>query len=388
MNNRVCIITGTRAEFGLLEPLIRRFLNDSEIDLQLVVTGSHLSEKFGNTQDEIEKAGIPIYKRIRIDLDGDSKEDMAISTGETVSAFAHYYEEEKPDIVVVLGDRYEIFAAVSAASVMCIPIAHIHGGEITEGAVDDSLRHAITKMSYLHFTACETYRKRVIQMGESPDRVYNVGALGVENIKRLEQIDRPKLENYLGINLDSNYALVTYHPVTTDTKETEKEFNSLVSVMKKHSDMKFIITMSNADAGGRTINELWKSETLNHKNWRLVSSLGSKRFLSLLANAKMMIGNSSSGILEAPSFGIPTVNIGDRQKGRMMASSIICCSSEKEDIEKAVKTALSDSIIEKIKGTENPFGDGETSVKIYEIVKCFLNNETTGIRKHFYDINF
>lgn len=386
MKQRVCVVTGTRAEFGLLEPLIKKLNNDDEIDLQLAVTGSHLSDEFGNTQEEIEKAGFGIATRIKVDLSGDTKADMAVATGRILSAFAEYFAIDKPDLVVVLGDRYEIFAATSAAALQGVPVAHIHGGETTEGAVDEFLRHSISKMSSLHFAACEEYRKRIIQLGESPDRVFNVGSLGVENTLNLQEMPLSELSDDVGVNLNKGYVLVTLHPATQENDTAETQVNELIAAMNHFPELSFIITKANADAGGRTINNAWEKEAIKHNNWVVVSSLGSKRYLSALKNSKMIIGNSSSGIIEAPAVHVPTVNVGDRQKGRIMADSVICCDICEQAVVNAMLTALSDEFINKVENVVSPFGSGRTSDKIFEVIKDTFKNGQIDTKKKFYDL--
>ena len=390
MRNRVCVVTGTRAEFGLLLPLLQRLNEENTVELQLVVTGSHLLAAFGNTQEEIERSGIPIFARIPLRMTGDSKADMTVSTGEAISAFAEFFAANKPDLLILLGDRFEIFAAATAAALQGVVIAHIHGGETTEGAVDEFLRHAITKMSYLHFTACEEYRHRVIQLGEAPERVYNVGALGVENIVHFPAIDRETLSAELAFDLQHvPYAIVTLHPVTQEEDTAEAQAYALIKAMEHFPHMNFLITKANADAGGRSINVIWEREAPSHSNWKLVASLGMRRYLSALRNAAMMLGNSSSGIIEAPALHVPTVNIGMRQSGRVLASSVICCDASERAIAAAMTEALSEPFREVVKETVCPFGDGQTSAKMLRIILDFLQSgERKESKKVFYDVAF
>lgn len=389
MKHTVCVITGTRAEFGLLQPLIRKLNNDEEINLQLVVTGSHLSAAFGNTQIEIEATGFPIYARVPISLEGDLKLDMVRTTAEAISAFADYFSANRPDLLVVLGDRYEIFGASTAAAMLGIPIAHLHGGETTEGAVDEFLRHSITKMSTIHFTACEQYKNRVIQLGEAPERVFDVGALGVENIINLPEIPLEELREKLQTDInDTQYGLIIFHPTTQEQGTAEHQVKELIKAISGFDDMKFIIIKSNADAGGRLINSIWDEEAKKHDTWVLVSSLTSRLYLTALKHAAVMIGNSSSGIIEAPALHIPVINIGDRQKGRLMADSVICCEPNAEDIAVAMKRAMSSAFGQIAKETKSPFGDGNTSDKIVYGIKRFLSSDRTDTKKAFYDIKF
>lgn len=388
-NYKVCVITGTRAEYGLLRELLFKFRDNNKIDLTLVVTGSHLDNSFGNTQEEIIEDGFPDYIKIPIPMDNDSKEGMAISAGVAMSRFAGLFTNYKPDIIVVLGDRFEIFAAASAAHFIGIPVAHISGGDITEGAVDDAVRHCLTKISSLHFTGCEQSAMRVIQMGEQPDRVFNVGEPGVENCLNMELMSRKELSESIKFkDVLKDYSVVTFHPVTMEDNTVVSQVYELIAAMDRQDGMSYVITMANADAGGREINDIWIKEGKKHSNWLVVTSLGVLRYLSAIKYAKLVIGNSSSGIVEAPSIGTPTVNIGDRQKGRMMAGSVICCAADKSEIFKAMKTALADEFQENAKHIKSPFGDGTTSKQIVNFILDYLENRKETNEKRFYDIVF
>jgi len=387
MKHSVCVVTGSRAEFGLLLPLLRKIGADEQLELRLVVTGSHLSRSFGNTQGEIEESGVTIHFRIPVPLDGDSKAEMVRATGTAMSAFSDYFTEHRPELLVVLGDRYELFAASAAAAMMGISVAHLYGGETTEGAVDEFLRHSITKMSYLHFAACEEYRYRVIQLGESPDRVFNVGALGIENILKMPLLTREELENSIGFDLSGQpYSVVTFHPVTLEDNTAEGQLLELISAMDEFPDIRYIITKANADAGGRRINQLWDEEAKTRENWLVVPSLGVQRYLSALKYAQMMLGNSSSGIIEAPAMHIPTVNIGDRQKGRMMADSIICCEPKRGSIVAAMKEALTPEFKSVASRTVCPFGNGDTTERVLVEIKSFVKGTVHDTKKKFYDL--
>lgn len=389
MKHSVCVITGSRAEFGLLHPLLVKLEEEETIDLWLVVTGSHLSQTFGNTQEEIVASGLPIYGRVPIPLEGDSKLDMVKATGAALSAFAAWFAEHCPELLVILGDRYEIFAAATAAALLGIPIAHLHGGETTEGAVDEFLRHSITKMSYLHFAACEEYRRRIIQLGEAPCRVFNVGALGVENICSINPIPLDILQKDIGIGLEKGkYAVVTFHPVTLEDGTAEGQVRELIAAMEMLPELNYIVTLANADAAGRAVNQIWQREADSHSHWAVVPSLGARRYLSLLRDAAMMIGNSSSGIIEGPALGIPTVNIGDRQKGRIMAESILCCAPKRESIIQTMQKALTPKFQRTAKNVMKPFGDGKTSEKILPLIKNFLNDSDINMKKTFFDLTF
>lgn len=386
---QICVITGTRAEYGLLRELLFKLRDDSRLKLTLVVTGSHLIEKFGNTQKEIIEDGFADYIKVPIPLEDDSKLGMAKAAGIAMEKFGELFTGYRPDICIVLGDRFEIFAAVSAAHLIGIPVAHISGGDVTEGAVDDAMRHCITKLSSLHFPGCEQSAKRIIQMGEQPDRVFNVGDPGVENCLKVKCLSRNELAR--DINFDAimgDYAVVTFHPVTMENNTAISQLHELIHAMDEFPNMSYIITMANADADGRKINDVWVIENENHSNWKLVSSLGVVRYLSAVKYAKTVIGNSSSGIYEAPPMGTPTVNIGDRQKGRMMAESVVCCLPERESIINAIRTVLKDDFQSRSQNIVSPFGDGTTSEQIVEHVIEYLNQNYETIKKGFYDINF
>ncbi|NCC01717.1 MAG: UDP-N-acetylglucosamine 2-epimerase (hydrolyzing) [Clostridia bacterium] len=381
----ICILTATRAEYGLLKPIIKKIMKVEDFDVQVVATGAHLSPEFGLTYREIENDGIKIDKKIEILLSGDTPAAISKSMGLAMISFADYFEKLKPDILVVLGDRYETLAVCCSAMNQRIPIAHLYGGETTEGAVDEAIRHAITKLSYLHFTSTEEYRRRVIQLGEHPNRVFCVGAMGIENILNERLLSKIELEETMNLSLDKPYAMVTFHPVTLEDSDTEKQMQELLFACRQHHEMNFIFTKANADAGGRTINQMIDKFVGENDNAVAFTALGMKRYLSALKFSSMVIGNSSSGLIEAPSFGIPTINIGDRQKGRLQANSVINCLPEGEDIDKAIVLALSDNFSNKARKTINPYGDGNTSEKIVATIKDFLLNNKINLKKKFYD---
>lgn len=387
IKKNICVITGTRAEYGLLSPLIKKISIDDSLNLQLVVTGAHLSPEFGLTYKEIEKDGFKIDKRIEIILSSDTSVAINKSMGLAMISFSEYFEESKPDLVIVLGDRYEIFAATTAAAISKIPIAHIHGGETTEGATDEFLRHSITKMSYLHFTSAKEYRNRVIQLGEEPERVFEVGALGVENIKTMNLMDIKELEDSIGFKLDKPYGLVTFHPVTMEDGKAKEQFEELLKALDNFKNMKFIITKANSDSDGRIINKLIDEYSINNKE-KVISftSMGKLRYLSAMKYCSLVIGNSSSGIIEAPSFNVPTINIGDRQKGRIQAKSVINCEPNFNDIKKAIVLALNTNFNDEIRKCESPYGSGQTSNEILKIIKDYLINNKINLKKSFYNI--
>lgn len=385
---RICVITGTRAEYGLLRRCLFLLQNHPNVDMMLVVTGTHLIETFGNTQQEIRDDGFS-YVSIPIPMEDDSKAGMAISAGVAMQRFAELFQEDRPDLILILGDRFEIFSAASAAHLMGIPIAHISGGDVTEGAIDDAVRHSITKMSTLHFPGCEQSAKRIIQMGEQPDMVFNVGDPGVENCLCMKKMPRKELAENLGFSqIMGDYNVVTFHPVTMESDTAEKQVRELICAMDAEDRMAYIVTLSNADAGGRRINEIWRTEEKSHPNWLVISSLGVLRYLSAVQYAKLVIGNSSSGIYEAPALGTPTINIGDRQKGRMMADSVLTVSPEASAICEAMHRAMGPGFREIVRKAHSPFGNGTTSEQIVRIVLKYLDGDHTHMQKSFYDIDF
>ncbi|MFW2379424.1 UDP-N-acetylglucosamine 2-epimerase [Aliarcobacter butzleri] len=387
MNKRkVCVVTGTRAEYGLLYWLLKEIEADKELELQLIVTGMHLSPEFGLTYKEIEKE-FKIDKKIEMLLSSDTSVSISKSMGLAQISFAETYDQLKPDIVVVLGDRYEIFSATSTAMIARIPIVHLHGGETTEGAFDESIRHSITKMSHLHFTATGEYRNRVIQLGEHPSRVFNVGGLGIENIKRLKLLTKEEFENSIDFKLNKKNILVTFHPVTLENSTAQEQFQELLDVIDELKETNIIFTKANSDTDGRIINQMIDEYvTKNFQKSVEFTSLGQLRYLSALQFVDAVVGNSSSGLLEAPSFKIGTINIGDRQKGRIKADSVIDCSANKTDIEKAFERLYSKEFQDILQNVENPYGDGCASKKIIEVLK---NVDLKNIlKKSFYNIKF
>lgn len=383
---RICVVTGTRAEYGLLYWLMREIADDPDLQLQVIATGMHLSPEFGSTYREIEADGFEIDARVEMLLSSDSPVGVAKSIGLGVIGFADALARLEPDILVVLGDRFEILAAAQAAMVARVPIAHIHGGEATEGLIDEAIRHSVTKMSHLHFTAAEPYRQRVIQLGEQPDNVFNTGAIGLDNLKRLRLLNRNELEQSLKFSLgDSSVILCTYHPVTLDGAEASTVIGEIFKALNQLTNVKVIFTKANADTGGRIINSMIDDYVSNYSN-RAISfvSLGQIRYLSLLCQADVVLGNSSSGILEAPAALTPTVNIGDRQRGRLKSPSVIDCDSSSESILSAIRQALSPGFQKVAAQGENPFGRGEASIFIKEQLK--LADLRKIIFKTFYNL--
>lgn len=386
MKHNICVVTGTRAEYGLLKPLIKKIYNSDDFNLQLVVTGMHLSSEFGLTYHEIEDDKIPITHKIEMLLSSDTTVGVTKSMGVALFGFADFYEMYKPDIVVILGDRYEMLMAATAAMIARVPIAHIHGGELTEGLIDEAIRHSITKMSHIHFTATEEYRNRVIQLGEQPDTVYNVGALGVENIKSIKLMDKAVLEQNLNFKFNSPTALVTFHPVTLENITAKEQFENILKLIDKNKQLSIIFTKANSDTNGRIINDMINDYVRNNAD-RCVAftSLGQLRYLSSLKYCDVVIGNSSSGIIEVPSFHIPTINIGDRQKGRISAESVIDCNTNFKDIDRALNMSLSDEFKKIVAKCKNPYEGENTSDKIINVIKEKLINNIN-IKKEFYNI--
>lgn len=385
MSTRVCVATGSRAEYHLLTPLLRRLSCNPEFDLRIAVTGAHLSPEQGNTYREIEDDGFSIDQKIPILDEDDSPSGKNRAIARAIEGFDRYFSQSAPGLLVILGDRYEMLGVATAAMMRRIPIAHIHGGETTEGAADEAVRHSITKMSQLHFTSCERYRHRVIQLGEDPDRVFNVGSLGVENIANVSLMTRPELEQSLGINFGDRVALVTYHPVTLDERLPGAQAADLIEALSDFPGMTVLFTKANADAGGAAINSAIERACADRPAWHLFASLGMRRYLSALSLVDVVVGNSSSGILEAPSFGVPVVNIGDRQRGRVQSANIINCEDNVEAMRDAIAHALTDSFREEARAASSPYGDGHASELIVEQIERWCARGID-VKKHFYDL--
>jgi len=382
---KICIFTGTRAEYGLLKPLLDKIKKDRQLELQIIVSGMHLSTEFGLTYKEIEKDDFRISKKVDISLDSDKPTGICKSTGLGIIKLSKVYAQLRPDIVVILGDRFEALAAATAAMILRMPIAHLNGGEATFGVIDEAIRHSITKMSHLHFTSTETYRKRVIQLGESPKRVFNVGALGLDNIKSLKLLNRKVLEKELNFKFNKHNLLVTFHPVTLETNTAGKQFQNLLTALDSLRDTNIIFTKANADSGGRAINRMIDKYILRnaHKSMA-VASMGQLRYLSTMQFVDAVVGNSSSGIIEVPSFKIGTINIGNRQKGRIQARSVINCKPLKDDIRGAIRKLYSKEFQSLLNNIVNPYGDGRTARRIKNILKDY--NIDSILKKRFYDL--
>ncbi len=386
MKKKIAVLTATRAEYGLLRRIILALNNTEEFEAEVVVTGAHLSPEFGLTYHDILDDNIPIARKIEILLSSDTPTGISKSMGLALISFAEYFEESRPDALIVLGDRYETLAVCCAAMNARIPIVHLYGGETTEGAVDEAIRHSITKMSYLHFTATEQYRQRVIQLGEHPDRVFKVGAIGIENILKTKLLSKSDLEESISFSLNQPYAVVTFHPVTLESKSAGTQFKEILRAFARHSEMKYIFTKANADTDGRIINQMIDEYVLENTNAVCFESLGSLRYLSAVKYSSVVIGNSSSGLLEVPSLKVPTINIGDRQKGRLQADSVLNCSADAVEIDRAMRLACSGEFRDKIASVKNPYGDGETSEKIVGVLKNVFAKKELNLKKQFYDL--
>ena len=382
---KICVVTGSRAEYGLLYWLLKDLQADSELDLQLVVTGMHLSSRFGSTYKLIEEDGFSINHKVDLDIDGDSPQNIAESVGRGTIGFAYAFGRLQPDIVVVLGDRYEILSAVQAAMIMNVAIAHLHGGELTEGAIDDSIRHAITKMSHLHFVAAEPYRQRVIQLGERPERVFNVGSPGLDNIKKIKLLKREEFEKSIDFKLGAINFLVTYHPVTLCQEGPERALLALFKAIDEFPSSRVIFTMPNSDTDNKMIGEMIDGYVKsNPGRAKSFLSLGQLRYLSAITNVSVVLGNSSSGLIEVPVFNKPTVNIGDRQKGRLRASSVIDCEENATSISSAIDKVLSEDFQKSLGQVHHPYKSGNASKAISKTLKSF--NLDGILAKGFYDL--
>lgn len=384
---KICVVTGTRAEYGLMSRLIRLINDSDKTQLQLIATNMHLSPRFGNTYQEIEADGIKIDKKVPI-ID-DNAPDTAVETlhsmSRALSGFAEAYAELKPDLIVVLGDRYEILAAATAALIERIPVAHLHGGEITEGAYDDAIRHSITKMSHLHFTSTEEYRKRVIQLGEQPERVFNVGALGVENIKKLPLMSKEEIEKEIDFKIDGNTILVTYHPVTLGDRTAKEDIDDFIAALEERQDLRVVFTMPNSDTGGQFIVDAINGFVArNAERAKAYKSLGVLRYLSVMKQVAAVVGNSSSGLLEVPSFGIPTLNIGDRQNGRIAAESVYSCAPDKESVMSGLDKVLSKEFRELAYVVCNPYEKANTAEEMFKVISTYPLDGLN--QKKFYNI--
>ncbi len=382
----ICVVTGTRAEYGLLYWLLREIEADPALDLQLLATGMHLSPEFGMTVEAIEADGFAVDERVEMLVSSDTPVGIAKSIGLGVIGFADAFARLQPDIVVVLGDRFEILAAAQAALVARIPIAHLHGGETTEGAFDEAIRHSITKMAHLHFVAAEPYRRRVVQLGEDPARVFTVGSPGLDHIHRTPRMERAEVEEMLGFPLDAPAFVVTFHPETLSGLSAAESADELLRALLRFPDACFVFTKSNADTGGRAINHAIDAFVeARPDRARAFTAMGLPRYLSTLALADVVVGNSSSGLTEAPALGVPTVNVGDRQKGRLRAASVIDCATSEAEIADAIETALSPAFRAQTGGQALPYGVGDASPAVCRVLRETPLGDAL-LKKHFHDL--
>jgi GDP/UDP-N,N'-diacetylbacillosamine 2-epimerase (hydrolysing) len=372
VNNKrtICVVTGTRAEYGLLYWILKGIQASIDLELKIIATGMHLSPEFGLTYKQIESDGFLIDRKVEMLLSSDTSTAIIKSIGLGMIGFADAYKELEPDLLLVLGDRFEIFSAVSAAMIAQIPVAHLHGGETTEGAFDEAFRHSITKMSHIHFTSTEEYRNRVVQLGEQPKHVFNVGAVGIDSIKRLKLLSKKELEEAIGFTLGKQNLLVTFHPVTLEKATAESQFKNILRALDELEETHLIFTKSNADTDGRIINRMIDDYVSMRQEKAVVhTSLGQLRYLSTIQYMDGVVGNSSSGIMEVPSFKVGTVNIGDRQLGRIKVASIIDCKPSYEGVQSALSKLFSGDFKKQIKSTVSPYGDGGVSEKIIHHIR-------------------
>lgn len=384
MTRRVAVFTGTRAEYGLLYWLMKEIQQSELLDLQLIVSCMHLSPEFGDTWRQIVEDGFEIDAKVEMLLSSNTDVGTVKSMGLGVLGFADALDRLRPDLLVVLGDRFEALSICQAALIMRIPVVHLHGGELTEGAYDDAIRHAITKMAFLHFVAAEPYRKRVIQMGESPERVFNVGAVGLDHLKRTPGMPLKQLSESLDFDVSAPFLLVTYHPVTLLEEDPVQSFEALLRALEAFPEYRVVLTYPNADNGGRAIIPMIEQFSARSPERVLaIPSLGFRRYLSVVKRACAVVGNSSSGIIEVPSFGVPTVNIGSRQAGRLSAESVLHCAANKEAIESAIATALSEPFAQASRQVLNPYGEGDAASAIARVLEtCDVSGH-----KSFHDLS-
>jgi GDP/UDP-N,N'-diacetylbacillosamine 2-epimerase (hydrolysing) len=384
MKRKICVVTGSRADYGLLRFVMQGIKEDADLVLQVVATGMHMSPTFGLTYREIEADGFNIDAKVETLSSSDTPVGIAESMGKGLSGCAAVFRRLQPDVILVLGDRFEIFAATAAALVAKIPVAHLHGGETTIGAFDEAFRHSITKMSHFHFVAAEEYRQRVIQLGENPDHVFLVGGLGVDGVKNISLLSKDEIESSLGVKFQSKSLLVTFHPVTLEDETSEVQMKELLSALSDLSDTTLIFTMPNADTGGLVLIKMIQEFVSQNANSFAFTSLGQLRYLSCMAQVDAVIGNSSSGLIEAPAFKKGSINIGDRQLGRLQASSIINCKPEKKLIGEAIRRMYSSEFQRSLVKTINPYGEGGASARIVEILRT---ESLAGIvKKTFHDL--
>jgi GDP/UDP-N,N'-diacetylbacillosamine 2-epimerase (hydrolysing) len=383
---KICVVTGARADYGLLRWVMQGIRDSPGLELQVIATGMHLSPEFGLTFREIERDGFAIDSKIEMLLSADSASALSKSTGLGLIGFGEVLQRLQPDLLFVLGDRFEIFAAAAAATLARIPIAHAHGGETSEGAFDEALRHSITKMSHLHFVAAEAYRKRVIQLGEDPERVFLVGGLGLDNVGKLRLLEREALEAALGFKLGPKNLLITFHPVTLENATSAPQMDALLGALDALEDTHLIFTLPNADTGGRVLIEMIERFVANRPNACAYASLGEQRYLSCIRHVDGVVGNSSSGLIEVPSFKKGTINIGDRQRGRLRAASVIDCAADRQAIDAALQQLYSPEFQSGLAAVRNPYGEGGASARIVPILRDYPLEFI--LKKTFYDLRY
>ena len=385
MNRKICIVTGTRAEYGLLHDLMKGVQACPGLDLQVIATGTHMSPEFGLTHRDIEKDGIHIDKKVEMLLSSDTPTSITKSIGLGLIGFSDALEELQPDILLILGDRYELVSAAYAALIARIPIAHLHGGETTEGAFDEAIRHSITKLAYLHFTGAEDYSRRVVQLGEHPNRVFHVGGIGVDVIKHIKMLSKDELEDRIGFKFKNRNLLFTFHPVTLEEGTAEEQIAELLAALVDLKDTGFIFTAPNADTDGRIISTKINAFVQDHTDCAIqFVSMGQVPYLSCLQYVDAVVGNSSSGLAEAPTFKIGTINIGDRQKGRLSSTSVIDCQSDRKSICIALEKLYSSEFKTALAHAKNPYGEGDACEKIIEVLRKF--DLPKNPKKSFYDL--
>lgn len=385
---KIAIITATRAEYGLLSPVVLKLreFESEEFKVDLVVTGTHLSESYGYTIKDIEKDGVRIDYCIKIPLNSNSEQDISNNQAETIVKFTQLFIENEYKAVVLLGDRYEMLAIAIAAGNTRTPIFHLCGGDTTEGALDEWIRHSITKMSYLHFVTNEESKRRVIQLGEHPQRVFNFGSTSIDNILKCSTLSKDEVLEHLEIDTDKKYAVCTYHPVTMEKDTVEDQVYNFLKAIRNFPEINFIVTKSNADQGGMKINEILDAEEKNISNLYVFSSLGVQRYLTLMKHAQFVIGNSSSGIIETPAFHIPTINIGDRQRGRLQSDSIVNCGTDTESIVDAVKKVQTKEFMDICANAISHYGNGNAAEKIAQKIAQVVFEENIDLKKQFFDL--
>lgn len=380
----LAVVTGSRAEYGLYRPILRAIETSPALTLRLMVCGMHLSERYGMTVRRIEQGGFSIAERISTLSDADTPQAIGHAIGNGVKGFADAFARLRPDLLLLLGDRYDMLAAASAALAYALPIAHVHGGELTEGLIDDAIRHSLTKMSHLHFVATARYRERVIQMGEQPDRVFVSGAPGLDTVRTTEPTPRAELERIVGISFDPAPLLVTFHPVTLEYAEANAQIDTVLAALAQVK-RPIVFTYPNADTSGLRVIAAIEAFVGAHANARVIKDLGPADYFGMMAESAAMVGNSSSGLIEAPSFALPVVNIGNRQRGRLRAANVIDCANETPAIGEAIGRATAPELRAKLKGMANPYGDGHAAERIVDVLQT-VSLDADLVKKRFFDI--